>query len=305
MYRITFVVDPLRQGMPSPTGARQTGRPTLKAHDDLSRRSLLVLLNALMDVAVEYLRAYPATPSLDSLLRSGKIKYTSPRPVREPVAGRLDREWHDIPTCISRGEAGPEDLAAWRAAEDQVRGLQSFPAFEAKTLPNGTSVYAFSTRFTSGKTFDWPCPALGAPQKEYVVVGSRITFVLDLFKGKEDEAASHAALKVLLNALKDVDVLYLLAHPETPSIYRAGVRYEVEPEGQEDWADIPTCIRLGIFDCEDGAAWRCAELQVKAKTGALPTFKSKQLPNGCRLYHIQVRYPNGLIEDPSRALGME
>jgi hypothetical protein len=77
----------------------------------------------------------------------------------------------------------------------------------------------------------------------------RITMVLDLFKGPHEQPLSHATLQVMLDALMYADMLYLIRHPEAPRIYESGVRYEEEPVGQEDWQDVPTCLRLGIGDC--------------------------------------------------------
>lgn len=132
----------------------------------------------------------------------------------------------------------------------------------------------------------------------------RITFVVDLFKGAEEMPASHAALKAMLWALTMIDVAELKAHPEIPPLYESGVRYEEEPPGQEDWQDILTCLKLKIGDCEDLACWRAAELRARYGVAAEPTFNYKVRRGGGYLYHIQVRHPDGRIEDPSRVLGM-
>lgn len=132
----------------------------------------------------------------------------------------------------------------------------------------------------------------------------RITYVIDLFKGEHDRELSHQTLQALLTALMHVDMLYLKAHPDVPLLYSSGVRYEEEPPGQEDWQDIPTCLKLKVGDCEDLACWRAAEYRVRYGIEAIPTFIWKVRPNGGHLYHILVKLPDGRIEDPSRALGM-
>ena len=132
----------------------------------------------------------------------------------------------------------------------------------------------------------------------------RITFVLDLFKGPEEQALSHEALQTLLMALMYVDMAYLRANPGVPGIYESGVRYEEEPPGQEDWQDIPTCLRMRVGDCEDLACWRAAEYRVRHGINAVPIFKYTKRPSGGYLYHIMVQLPDGRIEDPSRRLGM-
>lgn len=132
----------------------------------------------------------------------------------------------------------------------------------------------------------------------------RITFVLDSFQGKHDREQSHRQLYILLQALTAVDEEYLRRHPEAPMLYQSGVRYMEEPPGQEDWQDIPTCLKMRAGDCEDLACWRVAELRVRHGIKAQPTFTYKVRENGGYLYHIQVQLPDGRKEDPSRVLGM-
>lgn len=132
----------------------------------------------------------------------------------------------------------------------------------------------------------------------------RITFVLDAFKGPHEQAMSHSHLSTLLLALMHVDMAYLQQYPNTPNLYESGVRYEEEPPGQEDWQDIPTCLRMKVGDCEDLACWRAAEYRVRHGIAATPVFTFKRRSSGGYLYHITVRLPDGRIEDPSRRLGM-
>jgi len=62
---------------------------------------------------------------------------------------------------------------------------------------------------------------------------------------------------------------------------------------------IPEVMRHRFGDCEDLSAWRVAELRLGG-VRAIPWV----VQSGNRLYHVQVRYPDGTIEDPSRRLGM-
>jgi hypothetical protein len=133
----------------------------------------------------------------------------------------------------------------------------------------------------------------------------RITFVSGLFHGAKDRPESEKVLCLLLETLVKIDEMYLRMHPEAPPIYQAGVRYQTEPLGQEDWCDIPTVMKQGWGDCEDLAAWRCAELRVRYGIPARATFTWRVLPNKVTLYHILVKHPDGRIEDPSRKLGMK
>ena len=109
------------------------------------------------------------------------------------------------------------------------------------------------------------------------------------------------ALLALLDALTRVDVAQLERHPNTPPLYRSGVRYE--REGGEVFSDILTTLRRGWGDCEDLACWRVAELRRAGETRARPHVTLGQ-EAGHPLFHIRVRRGNGAIEDPSALLGM-
>lgn len=121
-----------------------------------------------------------------------------------------------------------------------------------------------------------------------------------------------AVLETLLGALTAMNELYLLERPNTPWLYQAGVRYEREPPGQEQWLPIPFVLlrrdQGGGADCEDLACWRAAELRVKKnERGATAIFTHRQRADGRRLYHIRVRRgpeAGRRVEDPSVALGM-
>jgi len=100
---------------------------------------------------------------------------------------------------------------------------------------------------------------------------------------------------------------YLEMYPQTPDLYNSGVRYHqlVMPNGDDDdWQDIPTIRRFGYGDCEDLACWRVAELIVKYGIKAEPLVVWKEGADGSELYHILVGRPDGIVEDPSKQLGM-
>ncbi len=118
----------------------------------------------------------------------------------------------------------------------------------------------------------------------------------------------------LVRALVDIDREYLLAHPNTPSLYQSGVVYRPQQTvagqytGADLWWDIPACLAQGEGSCEDLAAWRVAELQLRGRdsmqTGVRPFVHSRDDSNGNTTYHIVVKDPSGREEDPSVALGM-
>lgn len=87
-----------------------------------------------------------------------------------------------------------------------------------------------------------------------------------------------------------------------PPLYASGVRYALERRG-EVWLDCVRVLELRHGDCEDLAAWRCAELRLAGDPGAVTMFSARPRGSG-RLIHIVVLHGNGELEDPSRALGM-
>lgn len=119
---------------------------------------------------------------------------------------------------------------------------------------------------------------------------------------------------------------------EIPPLYHSGIYYKEEAPGHEDWLDAPAVLRQGFADCEDLAAYRCAELRVAGHTDCEPVIKWQKIPKrlmvqngypaqtippgGVWLVHCCVRYPEirdpwtnevlrpEHIEDPSKILGM-
>lgn len=135
----------------------------------------------------------------------------------------------------------------------------------------------------------------------------KITYEVDIFNGSGDQVDSEIFIRDALSLLMQRDITFLKNHPNTPMLYRSGIRYHEEPRGEENWRDIPTCLSegdRGNSDCEDLACWRAAEVNVRYGIRATPIFSHRTLSNGDVVYHIRVKYPNGHIEDPSRVLGM-
>ena len=245
MYRITYVLGDLRD-------------------PELARQQLLVLFGALVESDVLYLRSHPKTPTVANWLSSKTARYDDDAQGVQPSG---QEAWQDIPTLLRTRRDGltaasNRDLTAWRAAELIVRGVPAEIRLERRRakLPNGSNTVEvrYVVALPDGRIDD---PSRGQGWRAYAHQ-QRVTFVIDLFSGDHERKLSHATLNVLLHALTYIDVLYLRRHPETPRIYASGVVYMEEPPGMEEWQDIPTCIRMGIADCEDLACWRGAELQV-------------------------------------------
>lgn len=109
-----------------------------------------------------------------------------------------------------------------------------------------------------------------------------------------------------INALVATNVVYLSVYPHTVGLYDSGVYYQEEKMGQEDFFDIPTVLLQGYADCEDLAAWRCAEyLSVGEWAYIVVTWEAIEHRSGDIdiLFHVRVQSRFGL-EDPSEILGM-
>jgi hypothetical protein len=117
------------------------------------------------------------------------------------------------------------------------------------------------------------------------------------------EPAKSLALGHLLEALTHINCAWLRENDRTPWLYESGVHYQEEPEGRDEWQDIPETIARGEGDCEDLACWRLAELRVRSREDAMP-FVKHTVYGDRTIYHVAVRRSDGRIEDPSRVLGM-
>jgi len=102
------------------------------------------------------------------------------------------------------------------------------------------------------------------------------------------------ALEALV-AISRVQIRY----KNVPPLYRAGVRYQREAPGREDWQSALETYLRGYGDCEDLAAYRVAELRERGELKARPMVRRSYVG-----YHVLVRRANGKSEDPSRRLGM-
>lgn len=197
------------------------------------------LMSALVETDVLYLKAHPEIPPV----------YASGVSFAEEPQGyqKLGEEnWQDVPTCLGLRRGGNRDLVAWRCAELRTRsGVQAMPLVLSERTWSGMTRYRVVVMLPDGSVED---PARGGGARD-VPRDHRVAFVLDLFNGPHEATLSNDTLQVLLDALADVDGRYLAAHPEAPLLYRAGIRYQEEPPGQEDWQDVRTTLRMGNGDC--------------------------------------------------------
>jgi len=139
-----------------------------------------------------------------------------------------------------------------------------------------------------------------------------IVFYIQMFSDatEKDLRASRLKLLFLLEGLVRCNQVYLDDNPNTVKLYDSDVVYQPE-FGTEEWQDIPTTLERGFGDCEDLAAYRCAELRNEG-VKAMPYIKWR-LVNGSYRFHALLKWPDtivngrkvkGRVEDPSRRLGM-
>jgi hypothetical protein len=112
--------------------------------------------------------------------------------------------------------------------------------------------------------------------------------------------SSLSAVQTFLTALQMVDQEQLRSG-RYPLLYRSGVTYQREPRGQEDWQTVSRAYRSKVADCEDLCAWRAGELVVSGEDQAARAVIKRVRPG---LIHCLVLRGNGVLEDPSRLLGM-
>jgi len=119
------------------------------------------------------------------------------------------------------------------------------------------------------------------------------------------------ALRILLDALTEINTVYLEFHPNTPSLYPRGAQpvYTGGPvfyARTQIWDPIPALYRRGYGDCKSLSAALIADYRRK-HIEAYPVFRWVRTtdPNrkGETNYHILVQTAKG-FEDPSKVLGM-
>lgn len=84
-----------------------------------------------------------------------------------------------------------------------------------------------------------------------------------------------------------------------PRLYTAGVTYQREPKGREEWRDAREVLASGAGDCEDLAAYRLAERWDIGDRAARAEVRGRG-----NMKHVYIRRGDGRVEDPSVLLGM-
>ena len=145
---------------------------------------------------------------------------------------------------------------------------------------------------------------------------NRIILRAKLFGLQTNRSYSERFLHHILEAITRAGVDYLHFNPDTPLLYKAGVKYQRESTrlrgvndspSVEDWKDIPTTLADKKGDCEDLGTWRAAELRKRFNIFA-HAFLIWTVYRGQTVFHVTARYRKAdgsmVIEDPSKVLGM-
>ncbi len=131
--------------------------------------------------------------------------------------------------------------------------------------------------------------------------------VLDLQPKLIGERGLAASFAALIDAQAEANRI-LIQKTRPPKLYESNVRFRNEPwAGKfENIASLVVVLKRGWGDCDDLVAWRIAELREQGiKAQARIYWRLHQLQRGpMRLFHVEVRHPDGDIEDPSRLIGM-
>lgn len=123
-----------------------------------------------------------------------------------------------------------------------------------------------------------------------------------LVRGYSNVSNKLAEYHRLIESLVSRNMVYLKNNPKTPLLYSSGVVYASEFT-QQEWQDIPRTLKLKHGDCEDLASWRIAELRIQG-INAKPHIIWNAV-NNAFYFHVQVKHPDGSMEDPSVRLGMK
>jgi hypothetical protein len=125
--------------------------------------------------------------------------------------------------------------------------------------------------------------------------------VITLALSRSPESREGAAFaKAVLQALARQNANIIRAC-RLPKLYTSEIVYRHEKG--ESFQDAKCVYEQGWADCSNLAAYRVGELLLQ---GERPTIhvRWREYDDGFRGYHVLVRRADGLIEDPSRLLGM-
>lgn len=112
---------------------------------------------------------------------------------------------------------------------------------------------------------------------------------------------SPAVVQGMVQGLADASLAQMREAGEhgLPALYAAGIRYVREPYRRERWQTALETLSRKVGDCEDLAAYLCAQLVFQGEAARVYCYAPRP-----GLIHCVVRRADGQIEDPSKKLGM-
>jgi hypothetical protein len=132
--------------------------------------------------------------------------------------------------------------------------------------------------------------------------------LLDAAPGLLGDEGLATYVKLLVEAASEQNKI-LIRRFGLPPLYDSGVRFQNEP-----WAGKFETIAsaLKVYqrrwgDCAHLAAYRIGELRLEGIPASCKVYwRHLPKPGGrlLKLFHVEVRLPDGSVEDPSRLLGM-
>lgn len=119
-----------------------------------------------------------------------------------------------------------------------------------------------------------------------------------------DPARICRSIDALVMALAEHNAEYLRRY-WVPPLYLSGVRYKAQ-EDVDVFMDAAAVYRDKVSDCKNLVAWRIAEIVTfeGIPAGALTFSQEVEDERFPYFFHVVVIRGDGIIEDPSRVLGM-
>ncbi len=131
--------------------------------------------------------------------------------------------------------------------------------------------------------------------------------VLDILPKQLGEHGLMTVVKALVEAASEQNRI-IMQGKRMPELYRSGIRFRNEPwAGRfETIASAPVVLKRGWGDCAHLSAYRIGELQAQGVDATCKVYWRPHQREGrvLNLFHVEVRMPDGSVEDPSRLLGM-
>lgn len=136
-------------------------------------------------------------------------------------------------------------------------------------------------------------------------MGSPVLSITMPFEGQSD-------ITFALSLATAIAIRQLVRFPQIPSLYGSGVRWARDvcrapnvPGACERFLSPLDVLKEGrIGDCDDLAPWRAAEIILGRGTPRDRAARAVAIPAPGVGYHALVKLGNGMMEDPSKRLGM-